>query len=226
MGEDSRDRKTEIHNFVFYRISRQAMDRSGVERTQMKEEFSGYIEHSGLLVNSYSLAGLRPETDFMLHFSHADVLEMQRRLAASRKLKLFRYLETPYTYLCTKRSSEYSADSESEVHLKSGEGELLFVYPFIKTREWYLLSPQERKRIMQEHIMVGRKYPGVRINTAYSFGIGDQDFFLSFDGNDLYAFQTLVMELRNTEASRYTVRDTPMFVCVRRDLPVLLDELL
>jgi chlorite dismutase len=226
MDAQGRDGKTEIHNFAFYRISRQAMDRSDEERNDMKEEFSRYIESIGLLVNSYSLAGLRPETDFMLHFRHADVRAMQQRLAASRKLKLSRYLETPYTYLCTKRSSEYSAEGTSEVHIASGEGELLFVYPFIKTREWYLLSPQERRRIMEEHIRVGRKYPGVRINTAYSFGIGDQDFFLSFDGNDLYTFQTLVMELRNTEASRYTVRDTPMFVCVKKGLRALLNELL
>lgn len=221
----SADGKTEIHNFTFYRISKSLLDLEAKERRRMASEFEVTLRDSGLLAASYSLAGLRPETDFMLHFVSDDIIVMENALAKTRRAGLTRFLETPYVYLCTKRKSEYAVDGESEVNLKSGEGKLLFVYPFVKTREWYLLPLSERKRIMTEHITVGRKYPGVRINTAYSFGIGDQDFFLSFDGNDIQSFQSLVMELRNTEASKYTVRDTPMFVCVKKPLEQILQEL-
>jgi chlorite dismutase len=63
------------------------------------------------------------------------------------------------------------------------------VYPFVKSREWYLLPFDERKKMMEEHIAVGRKFPQVRLNTTYSFGIDDQDFMLAFETEDLAAFQ-------------------------------------
>ena len=73
------------------------------------------------------------------------------------------------------------------------------VYPFIKSREWYLLPFETRKQLMDEHIKVGRKYPEIRLNTTYSFGIGDQDFMLAFETEDLSSFQDLIMEsARNT----------------------------
>src|SRR5205085_8863793 len=70
------------------------------------------------------------------------------------------------------------------------------VYPFVKSREWYVLPYDERKKMMDEHIMVGRKFPQVRLNTTYSFGLDDQDFTLAFETADLLAFQELIMQLR------------------------------
>jgi chlorite dismutase len=90
------------------------------------------------------------------------------------------------------------------------------VYPFIKSREWYLLPFEERKKMMDEHITVGRKFPQVRLNTSYSFGIDDQDFMLAFETNDLMIFQDLIVQLRETKVSRFVVKDTPMIVCVHK----------
>ncbi|MBX8635689.1 MAG: chlorite dismutase family protein [Thermoplasmata archaeon] len=216
----------ELHNFTFYKLDAAATKNSGEQKDAMKTEFMNVLEGTGVEHAAYTLLGLRAETDFMIHFRSSDAELLQNEVAKLRKTAIAAYLTTPYVYLCTKRKSEYKAEGESEVHLASGEGKFLFVYPFVKTREWYLLSSGERRRIMAEHIMVGRKYPGVRINTAYSFGIGDQDFLLSFDSDDLFSFQTLVMDLRNTEASRYTVRDTPMFVCLKKTMSETLDQML
>jgi chlorite dismutase len=91
------------------------------------------------------------------------------------------------------------------------------VYPFIKAREWYLLPFEERKKLMEEHISVGRKYPQVRLNTSYSFGINDQDFVLAFEIDDLIIFQDLIVQLRETRLSKYVIKDTPMIVCVHKD---------
>ena len=85
----------------------------------------------------------------------------------------------------------------------------MFVYPFVKSREWYALPAEERWRIMQGHIQVGREYPGVDNHTTYSFGLDDQEFVVAFDTDDVGTFLDLVQRLRTTEASRYTVRDTP-----------------
>ncbi|MDC8437964.1 MAG: chlorite dismutase family protein, partial [Candidatus Nitrosotenuis sp.] len=99
------------------------------------------------------------------------------------------------------------------------------VYPFVKTREWYLLPLDERKKMMDEHIVVGQKYPQIVLNTTYSFGIHDEDFMLAFETDDLHAFQDLIMELRETQVSRYIERDTPMIVSVKKDIIPLIASL-
>ncbi len=93
----------------------------------------------------------------------------------------------------------------------------MFVYPFVKMRSWYGLPFAERQRIMGEHFKVGRKYPKIKINTGYSFGLDDQEFVLAFEGDDPAEFLALVEELRSTEASKYTELETPIFTCVRTD---------
>ena len=101
----------------------------------------------------------------------------------------------------------------------------MFVYPFVKSREWYALPAEERWRIMQGHIEVGREYPGVDNHTTYSFGLDDQEFVVAFDTDDVGTFLDLVQRLRTTEASRYTVRDTPSFTCIAMSLERALNAL-
>ena len=93
-------------------------------------------------------------------------------------------------------------------------GKYLFVYPFVKTRAWYALDADERWRIMQGHIQVGREYPGVDNHTTYCFGLDDQEFVVAFDTDDIGTFLDLVQRLRTTEASAFTLRDTPSFTCI------------
>jgi chlorite dismutase len=110
------------------------------------------------------------------------------------------------------KPSEYSDESRLEV--RPAHAKYLFVYPFVKTREWYRLAPDERWRIMQEHIKVGREYPEIDLNTSYSFGLDDQEFVVAFETDEPASFLDLVQRLRTTEASAYTKRDTPTFTCV------------
>ena len=84
----------------------------------------------------------------------------------------------------------------------------------MKSREWYGLDADERYRVMQEHIRIGREYPSIDLNTSYSFGLDDQEFVVAFETDDPADFLDLVQRLRTTEASRYTQRDTPTFTCV------------
>ena len=101
----------------------------------------------------------------------------------------------------------------------------LFVYPFVKTRAWYALTMEDRKRMMQEHISVGLKYPSVLLNTTYSYGIDDQEFVVAFETDSIEDFLDLVQELRETEASQYTLRDTPMYSCIAQPLDTILEAI-
>ncbi len=125
---------------------------------------------------------------------------------------LSKWCSIPYSYLAMTKPSEYSDESRLEV--RPGKDRYLFVYPFVKTREWYGLDPKERWRIMQEHIAVGREYPSVDLNTSYSFGLDDQEFVVAFETDEPGDFLDLVQRLRTTESSRFTKRDTPTFTCV------------
>jgi chlorite dismutase len=122
-----------------------------------------------------------------------------------------------------RKSSEYSEDERTIP--RAFRGKYVFVYPFVKSREWYALPGDERWRIMQGHIGVGREYPGVDNHTTYSFGLDDQEFVVAFDTDDVGTFLDLVQRLRTTEASRYTVRDTPSFTCIRMSLERALNAL-
>ena len=86
------------------------------------------------------------------------------------------------------------------------------------------LPADERGKLMREHVAVGQKYPKIRINTSYSYGVDDQEFIVAFEGDDPAQFLDLVHDLRYTEASSYTQRDTPMFTCVLRTPAALADE--
>jgi chlorite dismutase len=111
-----------------------------------------------------------------------------------------------------RKSSEYSEDERTVP--RGFRGKYVFVYPFVKSREWYALPAEERWRIMQGHIQVGREYPGVDNHTTYSFGLDDQEFVVAFESDNPADFLDLVQKLRTTESSAYTLRDTPTFTCV------------
>ena len=121
------------------------------------------------------------------------------------------------------KPSEYSDESRLEV--RPAHSKYLFVYPFVKTREWYGIDPKERWRIMQEHIRVGREYPSIDLNTSYSFGLDDQEFVVAFEGDEPAVFLDLVQRLRTTEASAYTKRDTPTFTCIAMSVERALNAL-
>src|SRR5436305_15095542 len=122
---------------------------------------------------------------------------------------LMKWCRIPYSFLAMTKPSAYSEESRLEV--RPAHGKYLFVYPFVKTRAWYVLPAEERYRIMQEHIRIGREYPSVDLNTSYSFGLDDQEFVVAFETDNPAAFLDLVQQLRTTESSAYTLRDTPTF---------------
>lgn len=184
-----------------------------------------------MLLRSYSLVGLRGDVDFLL-WQVAEEIDAFNDLATAIFSTAFgAYLTVPYSYLAMTRKSMYdiglSDDGEEADRLiiQPGDGKYLFVYPFVKTRPWYALSLEERQRMMSEHIRVGRKYPQIKLNTTYSFGLDDQEFVVAFEGEKTADFLDLVMELRETEASMYTLRDTPTFTCINMSLPEALDSL-
>jgi chlorite dismutase len=195
------------------------------ERRQHKREFVAACEDfaDGHLLQAFSLVGTRGDADMMLALEAENLQRIHEFHVVLAQSGLMRWAAIPYSYLGMRKSSEYSEDER--VQPRGFKGSYVFVYPFVKSREWYSLPAEERWRIMQGHIEVGRSYPGVDNHTAYSFGLDDQEFVVAFDTDDVGTFLDLVQRLRGTEASRFTVRDTPSFTCLAMSVARALNAL-
>lgn len=185
----------------------------------------------GLICLTYSVAGLRADTDFMLWRIALSPDIFQQQTAAINKTVLGGYLSTSHSFLSMTKRSMYIDkvdpfhSPESRTHIMPGKRKFLFVYPFVKTRDWYLLPMEKRQEAMDSHIRIGNKYQSVKLNTTYSFGLDDQDFVVAFETDEPKDFLDLVMELRETEASKYTLRDNPMFTAIQMPMDRVLEQL-
>src|SRR6266550_3250852 len=223
--------KRQVVRFAFYRLDPAWRRLSAERQASSKIEFGETIEgfHGQLLLRPYGLVGIRGDCDFLL-WQVAESLDALVALqTALNRTDLGAYLSLPYSYLAMTRRSIYEFPEDpsqpSRLVIRPSDARYLFVYPFIKTRSWYLLPKAERQTMMDEHVRVGRKYPSIRLNTTYSYGLDDQEFIVAFEGDNPADFLDLVMELRESQASSYTLRDTPTFTCVQMSLWDMLDTL-
>jgi chlorite dismutase len=184
------------------------------DRAVHKREFLAACEDfaGDRLLRAFSLVGTRGDADMMVLTQATNLERIHEFHVVLAQSGLMKWCDTPYSYLALTKPSEYS--DESRLQVRPAHAKYLFVYPFVKTREWYGMPADERWKIMQEHIAVGREYPQIDLNTSYSFGLDDQEFVVAFETDEPAAFLDLVQRLRTTEASAYTKRDTPTFTCV------------
>ena len=220
-------------NFMFFRVDRAFRSLPDDVRAQARAEFAEIVKkyQGPMIVLPYSTVGLKAGVDFMLWRIGFDLDPFQRMVADMNRSILGRYLDVPQSYLAMTKHSQYVDEHVHEgqegrrLRIVPGKRPFLFVYPFVKTRDWYLLPMSERQRIMNEHIAIGHKYPRVKINTTYSFGLDDQDFVVAFESDTADEFLDLVQELRETESSKFTVRDTPMYTCRRASIEEVLESI-
>jgi chlorite dismutase len=164
---------------------------------------------------------VRADCDLLIWRATPDLDELHRMQVEMDSTHLGAWLEKAYIYTGTTKPSEYTKAAEEAgfknrrpLDIAPVDRRYIIVYPFVKKRSWYGLDFEERKNAMRDHAMIGRKYPSIKLNTAFSFGIDDQEFMTAFETDNPHDFVDLMMELRHTEASKYTERDTPIFTCV------------
>jgi chlorite dismutase len=197
-------------------------------RKELAELLNDWRERIPML-RTYSTVGTRGDAD-MLIWSAAKTLEEISALETEiRRTALGRFLESSHSFLAMTKRSQYEdrldRSSRSKLKVKPGRAKYLFVYPFVKTRAWYLLPFEERQKMMDAHIEAGHRYPTVKLNTTYSFGLDDQDFVVAFETDVPEDFLDLVMELRETRASEFTQRDTPIISCIAGEPFAVLESL-
>ena len=222
----------QLVRFTFYKLEPQWQLLPDEKRQQGKEELHSIFEEfaQGPLMRSFGLFGLRSDCDFMLWQAGYEIEDLQGISSKIRRSVMGPYLRETHAFLSMTKRSVYVGKNARGAHdprlvITPEDKKYLFVYPFVKTRAWYALPLQERKRMMNDHIRVGLTFPSVSLNTTYSFGLDDQEFVVAFETDVVSDFLDLVQQLRETEASRYTLRDTPMFTCVAQPLQVILEAI-
>jgi chlorite dismutase len=222
----------QLVRFTFFKLDPQWYMLPAETRQRGKQElidiFTEYERRS--LMRSFSLYGLRSDCDFMLWQATYTVDDLQGMSSHIRRSSMGPYLRETHAFLSMTKRSVYVGKNARGAHdprlvITPDDKKYLFVYPFVKTRAWYALPLDERKRMMNEHIRVGITYPSVTLNTTYSFGLDDQEFVVAFETDNVSDFLDLVQELRESEASQFTLRDTPMFMCVAQPISEILDAI-
>jgi len=211
--------------YTFLKVAPEWRRLDADERARHKREVLAACEDfaSERLLRAFSLVGTRGDADLLLLSQAVNLERIHEFHVVLAQSGLMAWCEIPYSFLAMTKPSEYSDESRLEV--RPQHSKYLFVYPFVKTREWYGLDPKERWRIMQDHIRMGREYPSIDLNTSYSFGLDDQEFVVAFEGDEPAVFLDLVQRLRTTESSSYTLRDTPTFTCLAMSVERALNAL-
>ena len=212
--------------FTFFKVDPAWQRRDPEARAEDKREFRAACDDfaQDRSLRAYSTVGTRGDTDLLLLSQSPSLDDIHTFHVVLAQSGLSKWMSTPHSYLAMTKRSPYS-DSEARPEICTSERKFLFVYPLDKKREWYTLPTEERQRIMKAHIEVGRRYPEITINTAYSFGLDDQEFVVSFECDDPGQFLDLVQELRGSESSAYTLRDIPIFTCMAMSVGRALDAL-
>lgn len=240
--EQEKSKEREFVRFAFYKIDPEWRRLPRADRQRQKSELVGVVGDQGkkFMIYSYSLISTRGDCDFLLWQATKNLDHFQELAAAINQTDMGAYIRPVYSYFALTRRSIYVNKYEEEYLRKYGGGETLdlariainpqgskylFVYPFVKTRDWYMLSQEERQNMMDEHIRVGHEWPDVKLNTTYSYGLDDQEFVVAFETDFIGRFLDLLMALRLTQASKYTLRDTPSFTCTAMDMAACLNAI-
>jgi chlorite dismutase len=213
--------------YTFYRVDPAWRRLPVEEREAGKDAFAEVVEDwAGRMdsLRSYSVSGVRADSDFFLWKITPRYLDLEAFGTALNATPLAGWLESPYSYLATTKASQYTQARRARKVVPRGSPYLV-VYPFVKVRPWYALPTEDRQRAMEEHMRIGHEFETIHNHTTYSFGIDDQEFMTAFECEEPADFMHLMLTLRESEASRYTERDTPIFVGRHVPIRAALDAL-
>lgn len=176
------------------------------------DDLVGLIEDGGVSVRGfYDVSGLRADADLMVWLHGPTAEDLQRDLRRLRRTELLKNLVPVWNVLGVHRDAEFNRSHVPGFLRGIPPKQWLCVYPFVRSYEWYLLPEDERRRMLAEHGRKGAAFTGVTANTVASFGLGDYEWILPLEADELTDLVDMMRDLRYTDARRHVREEVPFF---------------
>jgi len=212
---------------VFRVADRAALDAAGreaaaAEVTELLDQAAG----KGIVTRGcYDVQGLRADADFMLWWVAPTPDDLQELYVRFRRTRLGRCSEPVWSVMALHRPAEFNKGHIPAFLAEEEPRGYVSVYPFVRSYQWYLLDPAERRRLLAEHGMMAREYPDVRSNTVACFALNDYEWILAFEADELHRIVDLMRHLRGAEARLHTREEIPFYTGRRKPVRELVASL-
>jgi peroxiredoxin len=173
----------------------------------------------------YDLGGMRADADLMVWWHAESSDDLQEAYHRLRRTRLGRHLRPVWSQVALHRPAEFNKSHVPAFLADEDPRSYVCVYPFVRSYEWYLLPDGERRAMLVEHGQMGRDYPDVRANTVSSFALGDYEWILAFEADDLHRIVDLMRHLRGSAARRHVREEVPFYTGPRREIADLVGAL-
>ena len=173
----------------------------------------------------YDVAGLRADADVMIWWHAGTADELQDAYHRFRRTAFGARLDPVWSQMALHRPAEFNKSHIPAFLAEEQARAYVCVYPFVRSYEWYLLEESERRRLLAEHGKMAREYPDVRANTVSSFALGDYEWLLAFEADELYRIVDLMRHLRGSETRRHVREEVPFYTGRRRTPRELVTDL-
>ncbi len=211
------------HYLAFRKISPEArIDRAASsELADLFSKSRGEVD----LRAAYSCQGFRPDTDLLFWLTAKSADALQDFYISLQKSSFGAACVPSHIFLGVVRPPEFNPDHVPAFARGEPPRRYICVYPFVRTADWYLMDPAKRASLLREHGEMGREFPDVLTNTTSGFGLGDWEWILAFEADNLVSIVDCIRRLREAEARRYTQLDTPFVVGIRKPLEQVIENL-
>jgi peroxiredoxin len=219
----------ELIRYTAWSVFRIARPIGEVDRQPMAAEVAALFEQLAAkdvtVRGTYDVSALRADADVMIwwHAPTADAL--QEAYSRFRRTGLGSHLQPVWSNMALHRPAEFNKGHVPAFLADETPRKYVCVYPFVRSYEWYLLPDAERRALLAEHGQMAREYPDVRANTVASFALGDYEWMLAFEADELHRIVDLMRHLRGSETRRHVREEVPFYTGTRRELGEIVDAL-
>jgi chlorite dismutase len=199
-------------------------DRAGLVR-EVDELFEQLAAKDVVVRGTYDVSALRADSDLMIWWHAPSADDLQEAYSRLRRTVLGTHLEPVWSNVALHRPAEFNKSHVPAFLAEEQARAYVCVYPFVRSYEWYLLPDVERRALLAEHGRMARDYPDVRANTVSSFALGDYEWMLAFEADELHRIVDLMRHLRGSETRRHVRLEVPFYTGRRRSTAELVAAL-
>ena len=215
--------------YTMWSVFRLARPLADEDRTAAADEVGSLFEELAgkdvVVRGTYDVAGLRADADLMIWWHASTAEALQEAYTRLRRTALGRHLEPVWSQMALHRPAEFNKSHIPAFLADETPRKYVSVYPFVRSYEWYLLPDEDRRFMLAEHGRMARAYPDVRANTVASFALGDFEWMLAFEADELHRIVDLMRELRAATARRHVRVEIPFYAGVRKSVAELVADL-